>query len=172
MDRTRERRWDQDSTALILLLNCHDTDGNQKFSILVFTHTFSLHNPSLGAEVLGSAQSLTHLSVSSGFPSGADAAFSTLVLTVLCQLKMNKCPVPVPWGQVCLGLWCSWSSGLGKGSGSAGALGSLGILPTFPAWLCCSGSSWHRDVQVEASHLFPNTAESVVLTCSVPVKVV
>lgn len=107
MDRTRERRWDRDSTALILLLNCHDTDGNQKFSILVFTHTFNLHNPSLGAGVPGSAQSFTHLSVSSGFPSGADAAFSTLVLTVLCQLKMNKCPVPVPGGQVCLGLWCS-----------------------------------------------------------------
>lgn len=121
MDRTRERRWDRDSTALILLLNCHDTDGNQKFSILILTHTFSLHNPSLGAEVPGSARSFTHLSVSSGFPSGADAAFSKLVLTVLCQLKMNKCPVPVPGGQVCLGLWCSWSSGLGKGSGSAGA---------------------------------------------------
>lgn len=60
----------------IPLLNCHDTDGNQQFSILVFTHTFSFHTHSLGTEFPGSAQSFTHLSVSSGFSSAANAACS------------------------------------------------------------------------------------------------
>lgn len=51
MDGTQGRGWAQDITALlILLLNCHDTGGNQKSSILVFSHTFNLHKPSLGTK--------------------------------------------------------------------------------------------------------------------------
>lgn len=52
MDGTKGTGWAQDITALlILLLNYQDTDGNQKSSILVFSHTFNLHKPSLGTKL-------------------------------------------------------------------------------------------------------------------------
>lgn len=46
-----------------------------------------------------------------------------------------------------------------------------GFCPRFQPGSAALGAAG-RDAQVEASHLFPNTAESVVLTCSVPFKVV
>lgn len=46
-----------------------------------------------------------------------------------------------------------------------------GFCPRFQPGSAAPGAAG-RDVQVEASCLFPNTAESIVLMCSMPFKVV
>lgn len=84
------------------------------------------------------------------------------------QLKMNKCPVPVSWGQMRLFLCFTCCSGLGKDSGSP--LGS-GLTRDFAHVSSLTPGAAGRDVQVKASHLLPNTAQSIVLTCSIPFNV-